>query len=76
MIDTLIQYGFTYSRSCRCDGFKTDIYKNGVYEVKVRKGRNTFKIRQHGISRTGFIPSDLLLTKLNEIFKFIPAQTA
>lgn len=37
-VDELIKmYGFTFSYECHCDGYATNVYKKGGYEIRYRK---------------------------------------
>jgi hypothetical protein len=65
MIDLLLQYGYTSSGKCHCDGFPTDKYSKGDYQLRIRKTKGTFKIRYQGRSLTQWIP----VTKMEEALK-------
>lgn len=69
MIDTITAIGFVFNRTCNCDGQKTNVYIKGDYEVRHRVRKNTYKLRKYRVSQTGWISSDQLQIKLNEIFK-------
>lgn len=47
---TLTKYGFTYSRSCNCDGHATKVYISGPMEFRWRKNRFLGKLKKNGIA--------------------------
>lgn len=67
MQETIENAGFTYTRMCHCDGYRTHIYRLGDYELRLRKQRSQFKIRKHGITKTMWLPGDKLQTTLHEL---------
>lgn len=67
MNPALTIHNYRPNGKCHCDGFTTDKYINGDYEVRVRKKAGTFKIKHHGSSITSWIPVGQLENKLNEI---------
>lgn len=56
MRDILEQYGFTFAGNCHCDGYQTDKYNKGDYQLRVRVKKNTIKLRKGGRSVTQWIP--------------------
>lgn len=68
---TLIQYGYSYSRGCHCDGHATKIYTAaGGYEFRWRKNRYMGKLRRNGEALSNWFNIGELESKILE------AQTA
>lgn len=60
MKELLERYGYTFDGNCHCDGFATEKYKNDYYQIRIRTGKQTFKIRRGGASLTMWIPIEAL----------------
>ncbi len=70
---TLISYGFQFTGTCNCDGYKTDKYKFEGWQVKWRRTKYQFKLKQNGITVSGWMP----VSKLNEVLEqYIPQSQA
>jgi hypothetical protein len=67
MKELLTRYGYTYEGSCHCDGFPTEKYKSGDYQVRIRNNKNLFKIKKGGRSITQWVPASQIETALNNI---------
>jgi hypothetical protein len=65
MTDLLLQYDYKPDGKCHCDGFPTDKYSKGDYQLRIRKTKGTFKIRYQGRSLTQWIP----VSKMEEALK-------
>lgn len=60
MKELLERYGYSYVGNCNCDGFTTQKYKRGDFQLRVRTGKNLIKIKKGGHSITQWVPIDLL----------------
>lgn len=65
MKELLIKYGYEYTGSCHCEGFPTDKYKNGDYQVRLRPKKELFKMKYLGRSITQWISTNMLEQTLN-----------
>jgi hypothetical protein len=59
--------GFRPSGSCRCDGYFTLKFRKGVYEIKWRKAKYTFKIMEQNSTLHNWQPLENLENTLNEL---------
>lgn len=74
MIELLKRYGYSYEGQCHCDGFQTEKYRNGDFQIRIRQRRNQFRIKKDGRTITQWVPADQLQTALNNIHNVaIPA---
>jgi len=67
MKETLLKYGFHFIGACHCEGFATDKYGKGDYEVRTRDKKGLFKFKHLGRSKTLWIPSEQLEQVLKNI---------
>lgn len=67
MNEILKQYGFVYTGSCSCDGHHTEKYKFEDYQVRWRKKRGQFKIKEYGRSITGWMNEIEFINYLNKL---------
>lgn len=65
-------YGFEYTGSCNCGGVHTKKYKNGEYELRVRK--HSFKVKKNGITVSKWIPLIKLIETISELNVLEPIQ--
>lgn len=63
----LAAHGYRYAGNCRCDGYFTDKFRKGNVEIRVRKTKYVFKVRQHGATLYTFQPLTNLEKVLNEL---------
>lgn len=73
MKELLQRYGFTYEGNCQCDGFQTEKYKNGEYQLRVRVRKDQFKIKKGVISITIWNPLKDLQQTLQNITSTVNA---
>lgn len=73
MKELLQRYGFTPDGSCQCDGFQTEKYRNGEYQLRVRVRKDQFKIKKGGISLTIWNPTKDLQQILQNITSTVNA---
>lgn len=69
----LTEFQFTYYKKCACDGFVTEVWRKGDTELRWRKHRGTFKIREGKITTKGWDAVSNLEKHLNEFYKTVPA---
>lgn len=55
------QYGFEYIGSCNCDGTQNEKYRNGIWHLRYRPSRGTFKFKKNGITQTNWISEEKAL---------------
>lgn len=65
MTEILTRYDYKSSGSCHCDGYQTDKYDMGNYQLRIRVKKETFKIKKNGNSVTQWLP----ITMLEETLK-------
>lgn len=65
MKEILQQYEYVSSGKCHCDGYPTDKFTKGDYQLRIRTIKGTFKIRYQGRSVTQWIP----VSKMEEALK-------
>lgn len=54
MKELLERYNYHHFGHCNCDGFPTDKYRAGDFELRLREKKNLFKIKRLGHSITGW----------------------
>ena len=67
MKELILRYGYSDAGKCNCDGFPTDKFIKGDYQLRVRTSKSMFKIRHQGRSVTQWIPVSKLQEALNNI---------
>lgn len=67
MKDIFLQYGFKYEGSCHCDGYQSDKYRKGNYQVRHRVKRREFKVKKDGRTITQWITENKLIETLETI---------
>jgi hypothetical protein len=67
LVQILIKFGYEYEGQCQCDGFKTFKYRNKEYQFRWRIKKGTFKMKQHGITKTDWIKISSAETVLKNI---------
>jgi hypothetical protein len=72
MNDLLTKYNYSPSGKCNCDGFSTDKYKNGDYQLRVRTRHQTFRVKEGGRSLTGWVPIAQMENVLKNIHNVHP----
>lgn len=74
MNDLLIKYGYNQSGVCNCDGHHTHKFKSGNYEIRWRKNRYLFRVREGKDYITEWLPIAQAENKLSEIHATIESN--
>lgn len=74
MKDLLQRYGYTYDGNCHCDGFQTDKYKNGDYQLRIRTRKDQYKIKKCGRSITLWVDIKTMEETLKNIHSNVAIQ--
>lgn len=67
----LLDSGFRYEGSCSCDGISTLKYRNGAFQFRWRKTRQTFQIRHKGQALIQWTNISDAQNKIDELVKEI-----
>ena len=70
--ELMILYGYRFTGTCHCDGYTTEKYRNGDYELRWRKAKYQFRIKRNNRELMQWQP----LTKLEQELKNIHAEVA
>lgn len=73
MKELLLQYNYTYDGHCHCDGFPTEKYKLGDYQLRIRTKKELFRIKYMGRTITQWIPIGKLEETLNNYHAAVQA---
>lgn len=65
MKELLLRYNYAYTGNCNCEGFPTEKYSNGDYQLRIRVKKELFKMKHLGRSVTQWIPTNQLEQTLN-----------
>lgn len=66
-LEILTHNGFLATGTCRCDGYYTHKFRKGLYEIRWRKSKFTFRIRHKHDSITEWQNISHLEKTLNEL---------
>lgn len=70
MKELLLQHGFKFDGTCKCNGVHNEKYRMGIHQFKIQPGFNTWKYLVHGKQRaTG--NNTNLIDKLNELAQLV-----
>lgn len=67
MKDLLERYNYHHFGHCNCDGFPTEKYRAGDFELRLRINKNLFRIKRLGHSITMWEPTSSLENVLKNI---------
>ena len=70
MKELLERYNYHHFGHCNCDGYPTEKYRAGDFEIRVRESKNLFKIKRMGQSITKWESLQLLQQTLQNIHTY------
>lgn len=73
--ELMIAFGFVFHRKCSCDGFVTEVWRNGNLEFRWRKFRYRYKMKEGGKTIKSWDSVANLENYLNELFESVDQQT-